>query len=87
LSLLNFRPTFVEIDMMSTGRMVAVLLLLTLSPGGVVSRQDITPRTAGEAYSNFADDGAWCWFADPRAVYRQGKIYGGWVDSQGSIWF
>src|SRR5690606_4415165 len=33
----------------------------------------------------FTDDGGWCWFADPRAVYRNGRIYTGWVDSGGSV--
>jgi hypothetical protein len=34
------------------------------------------------------NDGAWCWFADPRAVYlrrAQKKTYVGWVDRSGSI--
>jgi len=38
--------------------------------------------------ATFADDGAWCWFSDPRAVYYEGKhqrTYIGWVDSSGSI--
>ncbi|MFV0505530.1 MAG: BNR-4 repeat-containing protein [Bacteroidales bacterium] len=39
-------------------------------------------------HKTFVDDGAWCWFSDPRSVYHQGNkeaIYTGWVDSQGSI--
>lgn len=34
------------------------------------------------------EDGAWCWFSDPRAIYYQGEFkrtYTGWVDSSGSI--
>jgi hypothetical protein len=31
-------------------------------------------------------DGAWCWFADPRALYRDGKLFYGWVDSKGHVW-
>lgn len=30
-------------------------------------------------------DGAWCWFADPRALCRQGRLYAGWVTSDGTI--
>jgi hypothetical protein len=30
-------------------------------------------------------DGAWCWFAEPRAVYYNGKTYAGWVDQAGNI--
>jgi hypothetical protein len=43
---------------------------------------------AGESYRSFTEDGAWCWFSDPRAVYYQNKYkrtYAGWVDSLGSI--
>lgn len=34
------------------------------------------------------DDGGWCWFSDPRAVYFKGihnQIYSGWVKSNGDI--
>ena len=34
------------------------------------------------------DDGAWCWFSDPRAIYHQGKyekIYFGAVNSRGDV--
>lgn len=43
---------------------------------------------AGEAYRSFSDDGAWCWFSDPRAIYHEGehkRTYSGWVDSTGNI--
>ncbi len=43
---------------------------------------------SGEDHLSFSDDGAWCWFSDPRAVYYQGnhsRTYSGWVDSKGSI--
>jgi hypothetical protein len=29
--------------------------------------------------------GAWCWFADPRAVYFHGSTYAGWVDRGGYV--
>ena len=31
------------------------------------------------------NDGAWCWFSDPRAVYVDNRIYTGWVKSDGTI--
>ena len=31
----------------------------------------------GEAYADFTPNGAWCWFADPRAVNKNGKTYAG----------
>jgi len=33
----------------------------------------------------FATDGAWCWFSDPRAIYRDGKVYAGWMTAKGSV--
>jgi hypothetical protein len=39
----------------------------------------------GEQYADFAPDGAWCWFADPRAVSHHGHTYAGWVTSKGDI--
>lgn len=42
----------------------------------------------GESYLSFTNNGAWCWFSDPRAIYfkgRHSRTYAGWVDSSGSI--
>ncbi len=39
-----------------------------------------------EDYVKIAQDGAWCWFSDPRAIYVEGNYYGGYVDSDGRIW-
>jgi hypothetical protein len=39
----------------------------------------------GESFPDFATDGAWCWFSDPRAISRNGTIDAGWVKSDGSI--
>lgn len=33
-------------------------------------------------------DGAWCWFADPRAIYYSGRhraLYAGWVNAEGFV--
>jgi len=42
----------------------------------------------GESYPELASDGAWCWFADPRAVTVEDvhrRTFAGWVDSSGNI--
>jgi len=39
----------------------------------------------GGACQIIADQGAWCWFADPRAVVSQGRTYIGWVSGTGDI--
>lgn len=43
---------------------------------------------AGSAYQTAAEDGAWCWFSDPRAVYyknRRERIYYGYITSSGDV--
>jgi hypothetical protein len=42
----------------------------------------------GEAYRNFTEDGAWCFFADPRGVYFAGtyrRTYLGWMTKEGDV--
>ncbi|MDD4727666.1 MAG: BNR-4 repeat-containing protein [Dysgonamonadaceae bacterium] len=42
----------------------------------------------GNNYKTFTDDGSWCWFSDPRAVYYKDKherTYVGAVSSEGDI--
>ncbi len=45
-------------------------------------------ETADPGIRTLSNDGAWCWFSDPRAVYYNGtyrRTYTGWVDSEGNI--
>src|SRR5687768_8177271 len=54
----------------------------------VTHPQSSSGIASGESYRSFTDDGAWCWFSDPRAIYYEGRhkrTYSGWVDSVGSI--
>ncbi|MDP6526293.1 MAG: BNR-4 repeat-containing protein [Kiritimatiellia bacterium] len=39
----------------------------------MVSQERDPPAQPGESYANLSDDGAWCWFADPRAIYHEGR--------------
>lgn len=48
--------------------------------------QQIAPPCYAEDYQVITRDGAWCWFSDPRAIYVDGRMFGGFVDKQGSIW-
>lgn len=62
-----------------------VLLVLTSCSSHQTELKEAPPA---EAYRSFTDDGAWCWFSDPRAIYYEGKhkrTYSGWVDSTGNI--
>ncbi len=43
---------------------------------------------SGDAYMQLADDGAWCWYQDPRAVYINGeheRLYLGWMTHDGKL--
>jgi hypothetical protein len=41
--------------------------------------------TSKESLGYLTQDGAWCWFSDPRAIYDQEQIITGWVKADGSI--
>jgi len=46
------------------------------------------PPHPGKSYPVFSDDGAWCWFQDPRAVYVEGKhkqTFAGWMTHTGRL--
>lgn len=42
----------------------------------------------GEEHLTLTDDGAWCWFSDPRAICFKGhyhRIYAGWMNQYGDV--
>ncbi|UCG34897.1 MAG: BNR-4 repeat-containing protein [Candidatus Omnitrophota bacterium] len=52
--------------------------------GLIPGRENIRKKS----HQTLTSDGAWCWIADPRAVYYEGehkKVYVGWVNKSGSI--
>ena len=59
------------------------LLVGALTLAGISAPADIVKPA--ETFASFTDDGGWCWFADPRAVSRDGKTYTGWVTEDGSV--
>ncbi len=60
-----------------------VICLSLISPS--LSAQNQGHKFDGNHYETFTNDGAWCWFSDPRAVILRDKIYSGWVTTNGSI--
>lgn len=42
-----------------------------------------SPKIAQTTY--LTDDGAWCWFSDPRAIVEDNQIITGWVKTDGTI--
>ena len=67
--------------------LLAVSLIFISSHIFAQARADTS--LAGEtAYTTFTEDGAWCWFSDPRAIHYQDKYnrtYAGWMDQQGNV--
>ncbi len=61
--------------------MYKILLILTVGLW-------LFPSCKAQHTQTLTDDGAWCWFSGPRAIYTHngsGGIITGWVDSKGSI--
>ena len=70
---------------MKDGRIISLYSILSLLTFFACTQTSPLP---GEAYLPLADDGAWCWFSDPRAIYFQGKYrrtYAGWIDKKGNV--
>ncbi|MEN8250491.1 MAG: glycoside hydrolase family 88 protein [Bacteroidota bacterium] len=64
--------------------MKRILLIITLFTSFILSA--FSQR--GEDYQTISDDGAWCWFSDPRSVYFKGiyeRTYTGLVTSKGDV--
>ncbi|MEA2063785.1 MAG: BNR repeat-containing protein [Gemmatimonadota bacterium] len=65
-----------------------LLILLVLSSCVKTPQNEKETTLHSVKITEFASDGAWCWFADPRAVYYEGKhrrTYVGWIDSFSDI--
>lgn len=45
----------------------------------------ISPAANCQSIHDVVDDGAWCWFADPRAIVVGDHLLLGWVNSKGDI--
>jgi len=64
---------------------VALLLILNCNQQKKI---DTVKNTPDSQIKNFTTSGAWCWFADPRAVHYSGqydRTYATWVNNQGAI--
>lgn len=63
---------------------LSCMALLGLPQSAVAQETTVYPYA--EDYQVITRDGAWCWFSDPRAIYVNDKMFGGFVDKEGSIW-
>ncbi len=67
---------------------VALVLVLWLGMRSSADSQACRMKPEAPGSQELTSDGAWCWFADPRAVYHEGRLkrtYAGWVNSEGDI--
>lgn len=48
-----------------------------------ISVEIFSQNIPGSGY--LTDDGGWCWFSDPRAIYINGQVITGWVKSNGTV--
>jgi len=70
--LLTLRKMFCTIR--ERARICAVLIsVFQFTPGGYCQTN----------YATVIPDGAWCWYSDPRAIFHSGKLYVGYVRSDG----
>lgn len=76
---------YIDTNQRSIFGFLIALLSLSLPPLLAASTLGAAPPSAGESFPAISQDGAWCWFSDPRAIYRNGNTYAGWVTSDGSI--
>ena len=67
---------------------IALVLLTVWMPLGNQQSMAQSLTKPASAYQAVAEDGAWCWFSDPRAVYYKGeqeRIYYGYINSRGDV--
>lgn len=67
--------------------MLKKLALLSLMMAYIISPA-VRAQNSNSKEITFTDDGAWCWFQDPRAVYIDGKkecTYAQWVTKNGTL--
>lgn len=60
-------------------KMLQFIILLSLISNTLIGQQ--------RNIETFTDDGAWCWFSDPRAIYlpKKNMVITGWVKMDGSV--
>lgn len=63
-----------------------ILILMFFVSSAYSQTRDWNIPPYAEDYAFITNDGAWCWFSDPRAIYVDNKMFGGVVDKEGSIW-
>ena len=64
---------------------IPILFFIGCTPQG---KEKISDKVNGVHSELLVEDGAWCWFSDPRAVYHKGEkeqLYFGYIDGRGNV--
>ena len=71
---------------------LVIIALIAGAGYSCTSPSDTSTETASKdsinGFASFTEDGAWCWFSDPRAVFYEGehaRTYAGWIDQFGNV--
>ncbi len=70
-------PNILFITIFTTMRILILLPFFVFFFGSIYSQRVLT------------NNGAWCWFSDPRAIYtsqHKGEIVTGWIDNKGNVY-
>src|SRR5690606_8158258 len=81
---INTRILHIMIKARFLYRSTFLTVLLTIAINAVA--QEIAHLSG--TMQQIAEDAAWCWFSDPRAVYHKGereRIYYGYINSKGDV--
>ncbi|MCK4510467.1 BNR-4 repeat-containing protein, partial [bacterium] len=76
---------------LQVAEIVIIIAVATVAGCGRSGARNVGEPTSvapGSSFAAVTPNGAWCWFADPRAVTVEGKhrrTYTGWVDTQGAV--
>ena len=57
--------------------LIQIVILFVPSSFLVAQTRNWDTPPYAEDYAFITNDGAWCWFSDPRAIYVDNKMFGG----------
>lgn len=68
--------------------LVFMFVLFAVPEPRVAGSEESLSRGPASSARAMTENGAWCWFSDPRAVFfesRRRRTYAGWITSEGSV--
>jgi hypothetical protein len=66
--------------------LTTILILIILAFISCDKNQKLKSNPSANSIQTLTDDGAWCWFSNPRAIYSsENEVVTGWVKKDGSV--